>query len=136
MWLFWSRGLSSITRRSGGRDDRAIAANVSIIRFTHSICVTVRGESSPMNAPRSTIRQAQTLIVIWNRMKRLMFKYKDRPHRMPLPMLENELSMIVTSLASLALAVPSPIESPTCAFFRAGASFVPSPVTATTSPIS
>ena len=38
------------------------------------------------------------------------------------------------SLASLATDVPSPIESPTWAAFRAGASFVPSPVTATTCP--
>ena len=45
---------------------------------------------------------------------------------------ENELSMIVMSLASLATAVPSPIDSPTWAALRAGASLVPSPVTATT----
>ena len=37
--------------------------------------------------------------------------------------------------ASLATAVPSPIDNPTCAAFNAGASFVPSPVTATTSPL-
>ena len=42
--------------------------------------------------------------------------------------------MIVMSLASFATDVPSPIDSPTCAALRAGASFVPSPVTATTSP--
>ena len=38
------------------------------------------------------------------------------------------------SLASFATEVPVPIESPTCAWFSAGASLVPSPVTATTSP--
>ena len=38
------------------------------------------------------------------------------------------------SLASLATEVPVPIESPTCAWLSAGASFVPSPVTATTAP--
>ena len=51
-------------------------------------------------------------------------------------MLEKELSMIVISLASLATLVPSPIDSPTWAAFKAGASFVPSPVTATTCPSS
>ena len=50
------------------------------------------------------------------------------------PMLENELSMMVMSLASLATDVPSPMDRPTWAAFRAGASLVPSPVTATTSP--
>ena len=42
---------------------------------------------------------------------------------------------MVISLASLATEVPSPIESPTCAALSAGASLVPSPVTATTSPL-
>ena len=49
-------------------------------------------------------------------------------------MLEKELSMIVISEASFATLVPSPIERPTWAAFSAGASLVPSPVTATTSP--
>ena len=49
-------------------------------------------------------------------------------------MLAKELSRMVMSLASLATAVPSPMESPTCAALSAGASLVPSPVTATTSP--
>ena len=39
---------------------------------------------------------------------------------------------MVMSEASFATAVPSPIESPASAAFKAGASFVPSPVTATT----
>ena len=39
---------------------------------------------------------------------------------------------MVMSDASLATEVPSPIESPTCAALSAGASLVPSPVTATT----
>ena len=50
-----------------------------------------------------------------------------------LPIDEKELSMMVMSLASLATAVPSPIERPTWAALSAGASLVPSPVTATTS---
>ena len=40
--------------------------------------------------------------------------------------------MMVMSDASFATFVPSPIDKPTCAALRAGASFVPSPVTATT----
>ena len=46
----------------------------------------------------------------------------------------NESSSSVMSLASLATDVPEPIERPTLAKLSAGASFVPSPVTATTSP--
>ena len=73
-------------------------------------------------------------MVIWNTTNLRMLRYSERPHRMAVLMLANELSMMVMSLASLARAVPSPMESPTCAFFKAGASLVPSPVTATTSP--
>ena len=68
------RGLSRITSSDGGREARAIAAKVSMIRFTHSICVTVSGDSIPMNAPASTIRQAQTFTVSWNMMKRCRFR--------------------------------------------------------------
>lgn len=46
----------------------------------------------------------------------------------------NESSSSVMSEASLATEVPEPIERPTLAKLSAGASFVPSPVTATTSP--
>ena len=49
-------------------------------------------------------------------------------------MLRNESSSSVMSLASLATLVPEPSDRPTWARFRAGASLVPSPVTATTSP--
>lgn len=44
-------------------------------------------------------------------------------------------SIIMISAAFFAISVPViPIAKPTSAFLRAGASFVPSPVTATTSP--
>lgn len=42
----------------------------------------------------------------------------------------------IIAAAYLATSVPEiPIANPTSAFFKAGASFVPSPVTATTSPL-
>ena len=60
-------GFSFITLIDGGSDANAIAANVSIIRFTHSIWVTVSGDLIPgMKAPTSTIRHAATFTVIWN----------------------------------------------------------------------
>ena len=65
-----SRGLSFITDCEGGNEARAIAPNVSIIKFTHSICVTVNGDSVPMNAPTNTIKHAATLTVSWNNKKR------------------------------------------------------------------
>ena len=59
------RGFSFITFSDGGKDAKAKAANVSMIRFTQSICVTVRTISVPNNAPSITMRHAATLIVIW-----------------------------------------------------------------------
>ena len=128
------RGLSFITRSLGGSEASAPAANVSIIRFTQSIWVIVSGDSVPNREPNKTNRQAVTLIVNWNNRNFWMFRYRERPHITARVMLLNELSMIVMSLASFATEVPSPIDSPTCAAFRAGASLVPSPVTATTAP--
>ena len=69
-----------------------MAANVSMIRFIHSICVTVRGDCVPMNAPTSTKKQAVTFTVSWNSRKRWMFLYNERPHITALAMVLKELS--------------------------------------------
>jgi hypothetical protein len=60
-----------------------------------------------------------------------------RPHLIAVTV-EAKLSLrMIMSDASLATSVPAiPIAKPTSAFLRAGASLVPSPVTATTCPIS
>ena len=94
----------------------------------------MRGDSVPVKAPIRTTAQAMTLIVIWYMIKRCMFLYKDLPHFTASAIVWNELSRMVMSLASLATAVPSPIDNPTLATLSAGASLVPSPVTATTCP--
>ena len=129
-----SRGFFLMSTLLGGSDASARAANVSMIRLTHNIWVTVKAGCLLKNEQIATTRQAQTLTASWNRMKRWILLYSERPHNTALLMLANELSRIVMSLASLATAVPSPIERPTWAALSAGASFVPSPVTATTSP--
>ena len=67
------RGRSPITSRSGDSEARAMAAKVSIMRFTHSICVMVRGSSVPMNEPPSTSSSAVTFTTSWKKMKRCMF---------------------------------------------------------------
>ena len=67
------RGCSLITSSLGGIEANAKAAKVSMMRFTQSICVTVRGNSVPMKAPISTANSATKLMVSWNRMKRWIF---------------------------------------------------------------
>ena len=68
------RGASFMTSAEGGSDASAMAAKVSMMRFTHSICVTVSGDSVPKKAPKRTMRQAIRLTVIWKRMKRRMLR--------------------------------------------------------------
>lgn len=52
-----------MTSEEGGSEASAIAPNVSMMRLTHSICVTVRGDSEPINEPNSTRKQAATFTV-------------------------------------------------------------------------
>ena len=110
------RGFSCMTLSLGGMDAKANAAKVSMIRFTHNICVTVRGSSVPKKAPMSTMSKATRLMVSWNRIKRWILRYSDRPHITAVPMLWKELSNKVMSEASLATEVPEPIDSPTWAW--------------------
>lgn len=59
------------------------------------------------------------------------------PHMQALTIDAKLSSMIIIAAACLAISVPViPIAKPTSAFLSAGASLVPSPVTATTSPSS
>ena len=67
------RGFSFITLRDGGSEASAIAANVSIMRLTQSICVTVSGSVVPITAPTSTTARATKFMVSWNITKRCMF---------------------------------------------------------------
>ena len=107
------RGLSSITSRDGGSEASAIAAKVSIMRFTHSICVTVSGSSVPISDPASTNSSAVTFTTNWKKRNLCMFLYSDRPHITAEVMLRNESSISVISLACFATLVPEPSDSPT-----------------------
>ncbi len=66
------RGLLFITSLDGGSDASASAAKVSMMRFTHNICVTVSTGSGVMNAPIITVRQAVMFTVSWKRMNLCM----------------------------------------------------------------
>ena len=65
-----SRGESFITSGSGGSVANASAAKVSMIIFTHSICIAVSGISTPRPGPITAVDTAATLIVNWKTIKR------------------------------------------------------------------
>ena len=64
------RGRCFIRILFGGSAASANAAKVSMMRLTHNICVTVSAGCLLKNEHTATTRQAHTLTVSWNRMKR------------------------------------------------------------------
>ena len=68
------RGGSCITFSSGLIEANAIAAKVSMIMFTHSICITVSGGSLVKNTPVKTTTNATMFMVSWNIRKRCMLR--------------------------------------------------------------
>mmetsp|Transcript_23162 Transcript_23162/g.59346 ORF Transcript_23162/g.59346 Transcript_23162/m.59346 type:complete len:387 (+) Transcript_23162:1106-2266(+) len=144
MWYFmW--GVSSASCRPWGIScsrsgvgfsvASASAARESMMRFTHRSCSTVRGVPRPVTAATKATVSATRLTVSWNWRNLRMLPKMQRPHSTALTMEPKLSSRMTMSDASLATSVPQmPIASPTSASFRAGASLVPSPVTATTSP--
>mmetsp|Transcript_5083 Transcript_5083/g.18357 ORF Transcript_5083/g.18357 Transcript_5083/m.18357 type:complete len:227 (-) Transcript_5083:84-764(-) len=128
-------GLSSSRSWVGCSVASASAAIESIIKLTQRSCRTVRGIPFwEMTATKESAR-ATRLMVTWNWRNFLMFLKMDRPHSTLFTMEEKLSSRMTMSLASLATSVPVlPMLRPTLDSLRAGASLVPSPVTATTSP--
>lgn len=86
-------------------------------------------------APKNAIKMATILTVNWNwRNFRIQSKI-FRPYFIAVTILPKLSSSKIIPAAYFATSVPAiPIAKPISAFFKAGASFVPSPVMATTWP--
>mmetsp|Transcript_18343 Transcript_18343/g.31391 ORF Transcript_18343/g.31391 Transcript_18343/m.31391 type:complete len:321 (+) Transcript_18343:849-1811(+) len=107
----------------------------SMIIFTHSSCSTFSGSVPPTTEPMKAVTRATKLTVSWNWRNFRMLVNTERPHSTDFTMEEKLSSMIMMSAASFATSVPAmPMARPTSEALSAAASFVPSPVTATTSP--
>ncbi|OWM82033.1 hypothetical protein CDL15_Pgr001607 [Punica granatum] len=103
---------------------------MSTIRWTHSSWTAFKGTSAEDNAATTLITWAATITVSW------ILLYMHRPH-LSIVTTETKLpSSMTMSELSFATSVPwIPMERPMSASLKAGASFVLSPVTATTSPL-
>ena len=103
------------------------------MRLTHNIWIGVKGDSFKKAAPVKAKMRAEKLTVSWN-CRNLRIESKIfRPHFMAVTIELKLSSSRMMPEAYLATYVPViPIENPISAFLRAGASFVPSPVIATT----
>lgn len=118
----------------GGSVANARAPNVSITKLTQRSCTAFRGESLKIAEPKNTIAMAETLTASWNYRNFLTLSYTLRPNFRATTIEPKLSSKRMMSEAACATSVPViPIEKPTSALLNAGASFVPSPVTATTS---
>mmetsp|Transcript_4355 Transcript_4355/g.13564 ORF Transcript_4355/g.13564 Transcript_4355/m.13564 type:complete len:216 (+) Transcript_4355:417-1064(+) len=115
----------------------ASAASESMIRFTHSSCITLSGMPRCVTAESVATTSATPLMVSWNCRNLRILEKTQRPHETEATIELKLSSRMTMSDASLATSVPvMPIDRPTSDTLSAGASLVPSPVTATTSPIS
>lgn len=102
--------------------------------MTHKSCTGEKTASVITQADTKAVTRATTLTVSWNWRNLLILSYIFLPHLTAFTIDAKLSSSIIISAAYLATSVPLiPIAKPTLAFLRAGASFVPSPVTATTS---
>jgi hypothetical protein len=107
-----------------------------MIRLTHNIWTGVNGDYFITTAPKNAMKIATILTVSWNCKNFLMQSKIFLPYLIAVMMLPKLSSNRMMPAAYLATSVPAmPIANPMSDFFRAGASFVPSPVIATTWPI-
>mmetsp|Transcript_7525 Transcript_7525/g.961 ORF Transcript_7525/g.961 Transcript_7525/m.961 type:complete len:157 (-) Transcript_7525:2289-2759(-) len=110
-------------------------AKVFMIRFIHSIYTAAIGDCFIVIAPTIAVETATTFAVSWNCMYFLMLSYMFLPHLTATTIDAKLSSSRIISATSLDSLVPwIPMANPISAFFNAGASLVPSPVTATTCP--
>mmetsp|Transcript_96915 Transcript_96915/g.313231 ORF Transcript_96915/g.313231 Transcript_96915/m.313231 type:complete len:222 (-) Transcript_96915:1502-2167(-) len=133
MESFLFTGGRSRSSSVGGSEASATEAAESMMRFNHSKCKTVKGHLMSMTAQITFSVRIEMLTVNWNCKNFWMESNTLRPHLAATTMLAKLSSSRMMFAASLAICVPAiPIAKPTSAFFRAGASLVPSPVIATT----
>ena len=99
-----------------------------------SICITVTGAIIPKKGPITLKLTAVKLTVSWKIMNFLILLNIVLPNRIVFTILIKLLSNMIMSLVSFETSVPLPIAKPTSARFKAGASFIPSPVIPVTKP--
>lgn len=104
-----------------------------MIKFTHNIWIGFKGDYLNIAPPTKAITRATKFTVNWNCKNFLIESKIFLPHFIAVTIEQKLSSIKMIPDAYLATYVPAiPIAKPISAFFRAGASLVPSPVIATT----
>ena len=134
--FFGERGGLSIISLSGVSSPKEIAGSESVTRFTHKSCIAVSGDDQPNIIPETTVRISPMLLESKNCTAFLMFEKILLPSRTAYIMVAKLSSVSTISDADFATSVPViPILHPISAAESADASFTPSPVIATISPL-
>lgn len=118
-----------------GSETKASVANVSMIRLAQTSWIALRGASPKRQLAAKTSSRTTVLKASCSYRYLLTLCKKVRPVWTAETIEQKLSSTIIISLSLFAKSVPViPILNPTCADYRAGASLVPSPVTATVLP--
>jgi len=132
---FESLGLRNIKSLSGPSYAIAIAGTISVPILIYIISSALNGDGIDIKMLRSTGINSGMLVAISYVMTFFKLSNKSLPSIIPCTIEAKLSSSKIISDASLATSVPSiPIAIPISAFFMAGESLTPSPVTATMYP--
>lgn len=114
--------------------DNAVAGKPSVTKFTHNNYILLKPSGIPINDVMKMDITSPILDDIIYLINAFIFAYIDLPSSIAEIIVEKLSSINIISDASLATSVPCiPIAIPIDAYFKAGASFTPSPVIATIS---
>ena len=105
-----------------------MAPRTSMIKFAHSIYITLNGALPKVAPPMMVVTHKTILTVSWNWANFLTLLKVACPHNIDLWIDSKSLSWTIKSELSLATSQPEPIQNPTSAANSASASAIPSPV--------
>ena len=136
MLFFGFLGGLDIIFFSGFSKPKAIAGRESVTKFTHNNCIASKGDFIPNNNPTNIVTISPILVAIKKCTAFFILSKMFLPCFTASTIVTKLSSVSIISDAFLATSVPPfPIAIPISAFFKAGASFTPSPVIATTAPV-
>ena len=131
-----SLGFLSIISASGFSSPNAIAGSESVTRFIHKSWMAKSGDFKPSIKPKNIVTISPIFVAIKKCTAFFILSNIFLPCLTASTIVTKLSSVKTISAAFLATSVPFlPIAIPMSAFFKAGASFTPSPVIATTASV-
>ena len=134
--FFASFGNLFIISFSGFSSPKAIAGSESVTKLIHNNCIASNGDFIPRINPTNIVTISPMFVAIKKCIAFRILSYIFLPCFTASTIVTKLSSASIISAAFFATSVPFfPIAIPISAFFKAGLSFTPSPVIATTAPV-